>query len=79
MTGALHTWTNLHGAQRPASTVTGTCPVISFVADTTSVTTTASTRVDDGCSAVQDGRRVEVRGMRQANGSIVASRVKLDD
>jgi hypothetical protein len=53
--------------------------VISFVADTTSVTTTASTRVDDGCSAVQDGRRVEVRGMRQANGSIVASRVKLDD
>jgi hypothetical protein len=61
------------------STMTGTCPVISFTARNTSVTTTASTRFDDGCSAVQDGRRVEVRGTRQTNGSIVATRVKLED
>jgi hypothetical protein len=53
--------------------------VISFAAGNTNVTTTTSTRFDDGCSAVRDGLRVEVRGMRQANGSIVAMRVKLDD
>ena len=57
----------------------GTCPVISFTARSTSVTTTSATRFDDGCSAVRDGRRVEVRGARQADGSIVATRVKIDD
>jgi hypothetical protein len=61
------------------SAVSGTCPVISFIARNISVTTSASTRFDDGCSAVQDGRRVEVRGTRQTNGSIVATRVKLED
>ena len=61
------------------SALSGTCPVISFTARNTSVTTTSATRFDDGCSAVVDGSRVEVRGIRQTNGSIVASRVKLDD
>jgi hypothetical protein len=61
------------------SAMTGTCPAISFTARSTSVTTTSATRFDDGCSAIRDGRRVEVRGVRQANGSIVATRVKIDD
>ena len=37
------------------------------------------TRFDRGCSAVQNGRRVEIRGVRQSDGSIVASRVKMED
>ena len=61
------------------SALTGACPVISFTARSTSVTTTSATRFDEGCSAVRDGRRVEVRGVRQTNGSIVATRVKIDD
>jgi hypothetical protein len=61
------------------SALSGTCPVISFTARSTSVTTTSATRFDDGCSAVRDGRRVEVRGVRQTNGSIVATRVKIED
>jgi hypothetical protein len=43
------------------------------------VTTTTTTRFDDGCSAVQNGARVRVKGMRQADGSIAATRVKLDN
>jgi hypothetical protein len=61
------------------SALSGTCPAISFTARNTSVTTTSATRFDDGCSAVRDGRRVEVRGVRQPNGSIAATRVKIDD
>jgi hypothetical protein len=61
------------------SVLSGTCPVISFTARSTSVTTTSATRFDDGCSAVRDGLRVEVRGVRQTDGSIVATRVKIDD
>ena len=61
------------------SALTGTCPVITFTARSTTVTTTSATRFDDGCTAIRDDRRVEVRGVRQADGSIVATRVKLDD
>jgi hypothetical protein len=61
------------------SALSGACPVISFTARSTSVTTTSATRFDDGCSAIRDGKRVEVRGVRQTNGSIVATRVKLED
>jgi hypothetical protein len=57
----------------------GACPTPSFTVNGTSVTTTAATRFDDGCSAVQNGRRVEVKGTRQSNGSVVASRVKIDN
>ena len=60
------------------SALAGACPVISFTAQSTSVTTTSATRFDDGCSAIQNGTRVEVRGVRQTNGSIVATRVKID-
>ena len=61
------------------SGLAGTCPVISFTAGTTSVATTSTTRFDEGCSAVRDGRRVEVRGVRQTDGRIIATRVKTDD
>ena len=61
------------------SGVSGTCPAISFVVGTTRVTTTATTRFDGGCTAVQNMRRVEVKGMRQMDGSVVATRVEIDD
>lgn len=60
------------------SALTGSCPAPSFTVNTTKVTTSAATRFDGGCPAVQNGRRVEVRGMRQPDGSIAASRVKVN-
>jgi hypothetical protein len=61
------------------SALSGTCPAITFTASNTTVTTTSATRFDDGCAAVQNGSRVEVRGTRQATSSILATRVKLED
>lgn len=62
------------------SGLSGTCPAVTFsVAAAMRITTTAMTRFDRGCSAVQNGRRVEIRGVRQSDGSIVASRVKMED
>lgn len=59
--------------------VAGTCPSISSSAGTTKFTTSASTRFDDvACTALKAGSQVEVRGTRNADGSIAATRVKKD-
>ena len=59
---------------------TGTCPAITFTVLGTRVTTTSATRFKDtSCTNVVDGRRVEVRGQRQTDGSILASRVEPED
>jgi len=58
---------------------TTACPAISFTVRGTQISTTSSTRFDDiTCAGVQNGVVVEVRGTRQTNGSIVATRVKRD-
>lgn len=60
-----------------SSAITGTCPSIAFSIGSTSVSTAASTRFDDtSCSALKRGDTVEVKGTRQTNGSVLASRVK---
>lgn len=55
------------------------CPTISFTVNGTRVLTNASTRFDGGCAAVQNGRRVEVEGRRQADGAVLATKVEIDD
>jgi hypothetical protein len=62
------------------SNLSGSCPNLSFTINTIHVTTNASTRFDDGsCSGMKNGITVDVRGTRQASGSIVAKEVELDD
>jgi len=56
---------------------TGACPSITFSVGSSTVMTNASTTFDDGtCSTVQNGDQVEVEGVRQANGVVLASRVE---
>ena len=60
------------------SATTGTCPSLTFMLNTTKVTTNSATTFRDGiCTDVKDGARVEVKGTRQADGSILATRVEL--
>jgi hypothetical protein len=57
--------------------ITGTCPVISSSVGATKFTTTASTRFDDApCSAFKQGDKVEVKGTKNPDGSIVATRLE---
>jgi hypothetical protein len=56
---------------------TGACPSFTFSIGTSTVTTNAATTFDDGaCSTLQNGVQVEVEGVRQANGVVLASRVE---
>ena len=58
----------------------GSCPSLTFTVNATTVSTDAATRFKDGtCSQVTNGVRVEVKGVRQSNGSINATRVELDE
>jgi hypothetical protein len=56
---------------------TGSCPALTFTVSSTTVTTNASTQFKDtSCSALVNGSRVEVKGTKQSNGSVLASRVE---
>lgn len=55
----------------------GACPVITFSVNGFSVATTASTTFEDGtCGALKSGTRVQVKGTRNADGSVTATLVK---
>lgn len=55
----------------------GTCPALTFTIGGTSVVTNASTQFKDGsCSALANGVSVEVKGTRQAGGSVLARSVE---
>lgn len=61
------------------SDLSGTCPSVTFKLDTTVVTTDATTEFEEGeCAAVANGTTVEVTGFKQADGSILAKEVELD-
>ena len=62
------------------SGLTGTCPAIAFAVNGTNVTTNGATRYEDGtCNSVQNGTRVEVKGLRQSNNTVLATKVELED
>lgn len=56
----------------------GTCPSITFNVGTTVVSTNERTQFEDGtCARALDNVMVEVKGTRQANGSLLASSIEL--
>jgi hypothetical protein len=55
----------------------GTCPSVTFTVSSTNVATNASTQFKDtACGALTSGDRVEVKGARQSNGTVLATRVE---
>jgi hypothetical protein len=61
-----------------AADPTGSCPAISFTVGATKVSTTAKTDFEDGgCSTVKKGASVKGEGTRQADGSILATELKV--
>jgi hypothetical protein len=70
-----------NGPIQPGS-VSGSCAAhnLSFRIGYTTVRTSAQTRFDDtSCTALKVGDSVEVKGARQADGSVLASRIQLED
>ena len=71
------------------STLAGSCPAaltftvgktVGTTVETTKVATTATTKFREiACAAIVNGTVVEVKGTRQADGSVVATRVSLED
>jgi hypothetical protein len=61
------------------SGLTGTCPVLTFVLNGTTVITNNATKFEDNCGAVRNGRRAKAVGVRQANGQLLATKVEVDD
>lgn len=62
------------------SALSGACPTLTFTVKGKTVVTTSLTKFDDGlCSGVQNGVKVEVKGLTQSNGSVLARKVELDD
>lgn len=60
------------------SGLTGTCPAITFKINSMTIVTNAATKFEDGpCTAIANGKSVEVEGNLGSNGSIVAAKVEL--
>jgi hypothetical protein len=59
--------------------LTGTCPNLRFTVNGSTIVTNGGTKFDGGCSRIQNGRRVEVEGVRQSNGEVLAREVEIDD
>jgi hypothetical protein len=57
----------------------GSCPALTLTVASRTVRSTASTEFQDGtCGAVKAGVTLEVKGMAASDGSVTASRLKLD-
>ena len=57
----------------------GTCPSLTFTVQAVTVTTNNATTFEDPCERVVDGRRVEVEGTFQSNGTLLATEVEIED
>lgn len=69
----------LHEVEGTASGLAGTCPSVTFTVGTTKVTTSSTTSFRGGtCDALMNLTKVKVAGVKQADGSIAATEVKLD-
>jgi Domain of unknown function (DUF5666) len=70
-----------HGEVELKGTISGksgTCPSLIFTVSSTMVTTNASTKFDETpCTALANGDQVEIEGTRQANGSVLATKVEV--
>jgi len=62
------------------SGLAGACPNLTFIVKGTTVVTNSLTKFEDGsCTGVQNGMKVEAKGLKQPNGSLLAQKVELDD
>ena len=63
------------------SALSNSCPGISFMIGNTKVTADQNTTYGKGtsCSAIKNDSRVEIKGVKQNDGSVLASRISLDD
>ncbi|OFW22009.1 MAG: hypothetical protein A3H97_02780 [Acidobacteria bacterium RIFCSPLOWO2_02_FULL_65_29] len=58
----------------------GACPSISFAISGSPVATNAATQFEGGaCNTLKNGDKVEVKGTRQSNGTVLASEVEKED
>ncbi len=58
----------------------GACPSLTFTVNGSAAVTNSATRYEDGaCGSIRNGTRVEVRGPRQPNGSVLAAKVDIDN
>ena len=66
--------------QGAISLLTGTCPSLTFTVSSTKVTTTSATGFNDTtCAGLHNGDVVEVKGTRQTDGSVLATKVEKGD
>jgi hypothetical protein len=67
-------------AEGVVSGSTGTCPAVTFMVGTKKITTDSSTSFRHGtcADATTNGAMVEVKGTKQSDGSILATRVELE-
>jgi hypothetical protein len=63
----------------PVSGLTGTCPALTFTVRGRQVTTDASTTFHDPCTSIQNNAIVEARGRAQADGSLLAVAVEVEN
>jgi hypothetical protein len=59
--------------------MTGVCPTLTLTVNSTTVLTNGSTTFKTACANIKVGTRVDVEGSRQGNGSLLATRIGLDD
>jgi Domain of unknown function (DUF5666) len=65
--------------QGTVSAVSGACPTLTLVVNGTTVMTNASTALSGGaCANIIVGAHVEVKGVRQSNGSVLATRMSIE-
>jgi hypothetical protein len=57
----------------------GVCPVVSFGVNGYKVQTNAATTFELACASLKSGTKVDVTGIRQADGGILATRVRKND
>lgn len=65
----------LNGA---VSGLTGACPNVSFMVGDAKVTTSATTQFAPTCADIKNEMVIEVKGSRQADGAIAATKVEID-
>jgi len=58
---------------------TGGCPALTFSIGSTTFMTNAATLFPDPCTAIVNGAVVEVKGNRQANGTVLVTRIEVAD
>ena len=62
------------------SLLKGPCPSVTFTVSSTKVATNAATRFGEAaCTALHDGDKVQVKGTRQPDGIVLASRVEKEN